>query len=133
MFVAACCAVLAACAAACSDPVPPPAPSVVPASITESFTGTVPVSGTDFHQITINQVSHVSVTLDSVTPAAALGVGIGSLSNGICLLVSQNSPVVQGATAVLSGTALAGTVCVSVFDIGSLVEPVTYTISVAHS
>ncbi|HEY2905437.1 MAG TPA: hypothetical protein VGJ29_06015 [Vicinamibacterales bacterium] len=131
-FVIALCCAAALAAAACGESAPA-APSVAPATITETFTGTVAVSGSSLQSITVNQVSKLTVTLTSVDPSAALGIGIGSLSNGTCVVLTTNSPVVAGGSTVLSGTALAGTLCVTIYDVGNLVEPVTYTISVAHS
>jgi hypothetical protein len=126
-----CAAALAA--AACGDPVPPAAPSVAPSTITESLSGTLPVAGSSLQNITVSQVGKMSVTLTSVTPAVAVGIGVGTPSSGTCVLLDSRSPVVAGSTVLLSGTALAGNLCVSVFDIGNLVENVTYTIEVSHS
>ena len=131
-FVIALSCAAALAAAACGESAPA-APSVAPATITETFTGTVAVSGSSLQSITVTQVSKLAVTLTSVDPAAAVGISIGTLSNGTCAVISTNSPVVAGSTTVLSGTALPGTLCVNVYDVGNLVEPVTYTISVAHS
>jgi hypothetical protein len=127
----ACAAALAA--AACGDPVPPAAPSVAQPTITESFSGTLPVAGSSLQSITVNQVGRLAVTLTDVTPAAAVGIGVGTPSGGSCLLLSSNSPVVPGSTIVISGVALNGSLCVSLFDIGNLVQSVTYTITVSHS
>lgn len=112
---------------------PPAAPSVAPATVTDVFSGILPVGGSSLQTITVNQVSKMAVTLTDVTPAAAVGIGVGTPSSGTCVLIDSRAPVVPGSTVQLSGTALAGTLCVSVFDVGSLVEQVTYTVSVSHS
>jgi hypothetical protein len=132
LMVGTICAIALACAA-CSDPAAPPAPSVSGATVTDTFSGTLTVGGSNFHPVTVQQVSRFLVTLTSVAPAAALGISVGTLGNGICAPLSSSPAVVPGGTAALSGTALAGSLCVTVFDVGNLVEPVTYTISVAHS
>ena len=81
----------------------------------------------------MNGVGSVKVTLNDVEPAAALGIGIGTPSVAGCLTASSNTAV-AGSTTLLSGTAtVSGNFCVSVSDIGNLVEPVTYSISVIHS
>jgi hypothetical protein len=126
-----CAAALAA--AACSDPVPPAAPSVAPPTITETFSGTLPVAGSSLQNVTVNQVSKMTVKLTSVTPDAAVGIGVGTPSSGTCVLLDSRSPVSAGSTVLLSGTALAGNLCVSLFDVGNLTENVTYTIEVSHS
>ena len=120
-------------AAACSDPQAPAAPTPVPATITDSYTGTLSVGGTNTHPFTVNAIGGVSVTLTGVQPAAALGIGVGSTTSGGCTVASQVT-VVPGAAPQLVGTAtVAGNFCLSVIDVGNLVEPVTYTVTVFHS
>jgi len=125
--------VLALAVGACSNLQAPPATTAVPASITDTFTGTLGVTGTSSQPFTVNQTGHLAVTLTTVDPAAAVGIGVGTPSAGGCALVSTQSPVLPGATVVLSGIALAVNLCVTVYDICNLVEPVTYTITVFHS
>jgi hypothetical protein len=124
---------LALAGVACSDTGVPTAPTPVPASITDTVSGTLTVSGTSAQPFTVNQTGHLSVTLNSVTPAAAVGIGIGTPSAGGCAVVSRQAPVLPGGSFALSGIALAGNLCVSVYDIGNLVETVTYTLTIFHS
>ena len=122
-------------AAACSDPVAPAPPTPVPPQITDTFTGTLAVSGTNVHKFTVQQVGNVQVTLTSINPGASVLLGIGTLSpsTGSCSLINSLT-VVPGTTPVLNGTAtVTGDLCVSIGDIGNLVEPVNYTIVVLHS
>jgi hypothetical protein len=120
---------------ACGNPTPPASPTPVAPTITETFTGTLSVSGNDSHPFTVQQVGGIKVTLISVSPSAAVGVGIGTPVSGVppcSVLDSVNA--VSGATVQVSGTAtVAGAFCAAVFDTGNLVEPVTYTITVVHS
>jgi hypothetical protein len=119
--------------AACADPVPPTAPTPVPATITEMFSGTLIVAGNNTHQFTVQRVGAVKVILTSVDPGATLGIGVGTPSTGVCA-VSQEISAVPGASMVVSGTAtVTGNFCVSVADIGNLVAPVNYTVTVQHS
>jgi hypothetical protein len=118
---------------ACADPVPPTTPTPVPATITEVFTGTLLVAGNNTHQFTVQQVGAVKVSLTSVDPSAAVGIGVGTPSTGVCTVIQEVSAV-AGGSILLSGTAtVAGNLCVSVADIGNLVAPVNYTVTVQHS
>jgi hypothetical protein len=75
----------------------------------------------------------LKVDITSIAPGAAVGLGVGTPSGGRCI-ATDTTTTVAGSTAQLSGTAtIAGPFCVTVYDIGSLVEPVTYTITVLHS
>jgi hypothetical protein len=119
----------------CADPVTPAAPTVVPATILETFPGTLLALGANEHSFTVNQIGQLQVTLLSVNPSAAVGLGVGtpSASTGTCLVLN-NMTVVAGPGVQLSGTAtVTGTFCVEVYDVGNLVEPVNYTVTVLHS
>ena len=119
----------------CSDPPLPDAPTPADATVTDSFTGTLNPFGTNVHQFSVAQIGRLKVTVNSVTPSAAIGVSVGtpSVATGSCLALSGLTAV--GDTSVqISGTAtVTGNFCISVADVGNLVESVTYTITVLHS
>jgi hypothetical protein len=118
---------------ACGNPTPPASPTPVAPTITETFSGTLSVSGTNSHPFTVQQVGGIKVTLISVAPSAAVGIGIGTPVSGVCSVINSVNAVF-GATVQVSGTAtVTGTFCAAVFDSGNLVEPVAYTITVLHS
>ena len=126
---------LAALCGGCTDPTPPASPTPVAATIPESFPGTLNLFGTNVHQFTVAQVGQIKVTLDSVTPSAAIGIAVGtpSVATGTCLAI-QSLTAVGGPGVQISGTAtVIGNFCIQVTDIGNLVEPVFYTITVQHS
>jgi hypothetical protein len=124
---------LALLTAACSDPKAPAAPTPVAPTTTDTFTGTVGVQSSDSHTFAVLQVGGVKVILSDVSPGAAVGLGLGTPSTGSCLVLNSITAV-PNPTAQLSGTAtVTGNFCVSVFDVGNLVEPVTYTVTVFHS
>ena len=128
-------AALAALCAACADPTAPAPPTPAAPTISEVFTGTLNIGGTNIHQFSVQQVGGVKVTLNDVAPSAAIQLSIGtpSTATGQCIAL-------QGLTAVadtgvqISGTATTtGNFCISVADAGNLVEAVTYTLTVLHS
>ena len=102
---------LALLASACSDPTPPVTPTPVPATITETFTGTLLVAGNNMIPFTVQQVGALKVSL-----------------------TFQQTNTAPGGPAALSGTAtVAGNFCVSIYDIGNMVQPISYTVTVQHS
>ncbi|HEY2153025.1 MAG TPA: hypothetical protein VGH34_19595 [Vicinamibacterales bacterium] len=120
-------------AAACADPVPPPAPTPAVPTATEYFTGTVLVLGSDTKQFVVSQVGGLKVSLLTVSPSAAVGVGVGTPSSGSCLALDTINAV-AGPGVQMSGTAtVPGTYCVIVYDVGNMVEPIGYTLTVLHS
>jgi hypothetical protein len=118
----------------CADPVAPATPTPAIPTVTDTFSDTLLVLGSNTHNFTVGQIGGVTVTLTNVTPGAAIGVGIGTPSLGTCNVLDRLAPAVAGPTAVLSGTAtVVGTYCVTVYDIGNLVESATYIVNVLHS
>ena len=111
------------------------APTPVSATISEAFTGTLFVAGTNVHPFAVTQVGGLQVIISSVDPSAALGIGIGtpSVTTGTCTVITTLT-IVAGPGAQLSGTTtLSGNFCVQVYDVGNLVESVAYAITVIHS
>jgi hypothetical protein len=126
-------------AAGCADPVAPSTPIPAVPTVTDTFSDTLLVLGANTHQFTVTTVGGVKVSLTSVVPGAAVGLGVGTPS-GISCSVIDHIETVAGATVQLSGTAtVPGSYCVIIYDlvggtgVGSLVEPVAYTITVLHS
>jgi hypothetical protein len=127
--------VVAVFASSCSDPVVPAAPTPVAPTVTETFTGTLLQLGANSHQFSVQQIGGIKVSITKIEPRAAVSIGIGtpSTASGTCLAISNLTAVASEGTQ-LSGTAtLTGSFCVSVSDVGNLVEPVTYSITVLHS
>jgi len=119
--------------AGCNDPAPPPAPTPVAPSVTDTFSGTLLPSGSNTHQFTVGQIGGIKVSLTAIQPGAVVGLGVGTPAQGTCIVASSITAV-AGASIQMSGTAtILGNFCVSIADVGNLVEPVAYTIVVFHS
>ena len=119
--------------AGCGDPVAPPTPTPVAPTITETFTGTLVVLGSNTHPFTVQQVGGLKVSVTNVTPGAAVSLGVGAQSPTTCSVINSLTTAPSPAPQI-SGTATApGNFCVMVSDVGNLVEAVTYTVVVQHS
>jgi len=127
--------VVAGIASACSDPVLPAAPTPVAPTITETFTGTLLQLGSNSHPFSVQQIGGIKVSITKIEPSAAVSIGIGtpSTASGTCLAISNLTAVASEGTQISGTATLAGSFCVSVSDVGNLVEPVTYSITVLHS
>jgi len=125
---------LALLAPGCSDPVAPPTPTPVNPTITETFTATLGLLGTNLHLFSVQQVGGLTVTISDINPDATLSFAIGAQSVVGCTVLQQLTRAPGGATAQLVGTITApGNFCVQVFDSNNIPEPVTYTLTVLHS
>jgi hypothetical protein len=124
---------LALANAGCKKDDTPTTPTATPK--TETFSGTVQVSGADIHNFTVEQSGQVSVTLTAASPPAtiAMGVGVGTPADGACgVLAGASVTTGAGATPQLTGVVSPGTLCVKVFDVGNQTAAVTYTVTVMH-
>jgi hypothetical protein len=132
--------VLVGSAAACGGADPSPL-DLTPSGtlVTDTFTGVVPVAGLDSHNFSITTGGNsISVTLVSAGPPATItmGLGVGTPSStGACSILTNGAVQTPASTtAQLNGTGFnAGTYCVVVGDIGNALQPITYTVTVAHT
>jgi len=119
--------------AGCADPVAPTTPTPAVPTVTDTFSDTLLVLGSNTHQFTVATVGGVKVSLTSVDPGAIVGLGVGTPSLGSCSVI-DHIEAVAGKDVKLSGTAtVPGSYCVVIYDIGNLVEPAVYSIDVLHS
>src|SRR5262245_23623904 len=151
----------AGCAQSNEAPTPIPTP-LAPADTTDTFSGTLSILGTNYHQFCVQKAGEVDITLRSTAyapttdpdtgasipstrtdPIPPLTIVIGTpAATTIGLLCSPiafngQSQVVSNAVAgtkpQIAGNALAGNLCISLSDpTGTLPDKITYQITVAH-
>ena len=105
-------------------------------TISETFTGRVPVAGTTFFTFGVQQYGTINVTFTSITgtgvPATVqMRVGLGVVTETSCT-ASTSDVVRPGSTAQLTVIKDVGTYCVNVTDIGNLFRDATVTVVVDH-
>ena len=133
-----CLSVVVVLSAACAQP---PAstsltrPDAFPAKLL-SFSGTLQPKGLVSYPFTAAQAGEVEVTLLDValvgsSSPVTVGLGIGTASTGGACLVTDAVNTQGGPRAQLIGTGQAGTLCISIFDVGYLTGPALYSITVA--
>jgi hypothetical protein len=99
----------------------------------DTFNGTLSVQGSNLFTFTVAQAGTVSVTLSTLSASVAVGLGIGTPSGtASCTLTTSNASAVAGSTAQIVVTENPGSYCVSIYDVGKLTGPATFTVSVAH-
>jgi hypothetical protein len=105
-----------------------------PVVVTETFSGTININGAATHSVFTSATGTVTATLTSLgeNAPAKIGFAMGTLAGSTCSLILVNDNAVS--TTVLSGTVstLGGSLCVRVYDVGALTEPVSYTMVVSH-
>ena len=103
----------------------------------DTFSGTVPVGGSDSHSFVValsNGQLTATLTAAGPPPTVQMGFGIGSPVNGVCTVTASATYIgPAGSTPQLSGTGVAGgSYCVLVYDAGGQSAEVTYTAVVTH-
>jgi hypothetical protein len=111
--------------------------TVAAPTVTESFTGTLPVGGFKFYTFNIAVNGTVNVTLNSVSGAGVpstvqVGLGIGQPSGIDCATTVTATAGANFAKPQQTGTFGPGIFCVRVFDVGNLFGPAAFSITIAH-
>ena len=106
-----------------------------PVHVTDTFTGTLTVNGAQTHNVFTGATGLVTATITSLgeTAPEKVGFSMGTLSSvGTCTVVVHNDNAVV--TTALTGTVanLNGTLCVRIFDVGTMTGPVDYIFTVSH-
>jgi len=130
-----------ACNNGSSTPVVAPSATIT-TTLPAAGPGTIQVGGSDFQSFTTTATGEVDVTLTSCGPPPTIFVGLGlgtvSADNSTCTVSSiSTGPLAVQAQAGTSPqlppvTAVPGTYCVIVADIGNASVPLTYSVTVVH-
>jgi hypothetical protein len=131
--------VLGTLGAACGDSQSPTTPStatVASPTTTETFSGTLQVGGASFYSFVVAVNGTVNVTLASDSgpdgaSAVTLGLAIGTPSGTSCSGGSVTNAL-PGTDPQVTSTYSPGRYCVNVSDVGSLVGPTAFNVTIAH-
>jgi len=128
-------AAVVAWTAACGDTPTTPTASTTPTSpVTESFSSQLAVKGTASRAFTMPSNGTATAQLSATTPGGiVLGFGFGiPRANGAgCLLSTSVDTAASGAPQLIVN-ADAGSYCVQVYDLGTLTDPIGFTVSIVH-
>jgi hypothetical protein len=126
---------LALAGSACSDDTTTstPLPTTPTPSVTDTFTGTLTRNGASTFGFSANAPGYVYAALTSIADASVpVGLSLGTLnSTGGCSIVLSNDNAVQG-TLITGSVTAAGNLCARVYDVGKVVNPLDYQITVTH-
>ena len=111
--------------------------TVASPTVSETFTGTLPVGGFKFYSFTIAANGTVNVTLNSVAGTGVpstvqVGLGIGQPAGTDCAATVTATAGANFSKPQATGTFGPGAFCVRVFDVGNLAAPASFNITIAH-
>jgi hypothetical protein len=107
-------------------------------NVTETFSGTVKVQGSDGKPFSTSQTGEYSIKVTALDPPTGAYFGViyaPSAAAGACTgnlgIYNSNSFATVNITA-LSGSIYAGNYCVYIYDNGSFTKDENYTVQVSH-
>ena len=111
----------------------PTAPTTPTPPTTIVFAETIARNGARTHNFTTQSSGQVTATLTTLSPDSALVVGfaLGTWNGTSCQQVLVKDDATQG-TVLLGGVSSFGSLCVRVYDVGNVTEPINYEITVVH-
>jgi len=133
-FVCAAAMTVAMVSAGCNSntPTTPTAPEVV--TTTETFSGSININGGATHTFFTTATGTVTATLTVLDPAetGTIGLSMGTWNGVSCAIViaSDKAVLTQVVTGTVSTTA--GSLCIRVYDTGSVIGPTNYEVQVVH-
>jgi hypothetical protein len=108
-------------------------PTTPTTPITESFTGSITVTGAVAYPFSVSAAGYVQASLKTLTPetAAQIGLALGTWSGTTCNVVLANDTAAAGLT--VTGYANSASIlCVRIYDVGQLTQTNTFEITVSH-
>jgi hypothetical protein len=118
--------------AACSNnPIVPTPPSGVP--VTDTYSGTLSKNGAFTHAFSISSLGSITASIVSLAPNASqiLGFQLGVWNGTSCTASSSTDVATTGSSITLTASS-AGIVCVRLYDVGFVDDPVLYQLQVVH-
>jgi hypothetical protein len=101
----------------------------------QSFTGLVPVGGSDKHQFSVANTGELDVKVGNLSPAATAVIGVQwvGAGDGSCNgQLLQNNQFGTPNSTVISTQAPSGSYCIIMYDPGIYTQPETYAVTVSH-
>ena len=123
---------IAAMVGACGDETATPTSPTTPTkSGPETWASALAPGGTSSRSFTVTAAGTINVTMTSAGSTVGLGVGLPRVSGGGCRL-SVSVTTGGGSAPQISTPADAGQYCVQVFDLGTLSDPISFTLTIDH-
>jgi hypothetical protein len=119
-------------AAGCEDATPTPTTPTTPVLTTDTFSNTLTANGAVTFPFAVASSGPVTATLTTVSDATiVIGLSIGTWNGNACQVVLARDGAAAGDSIVGQASNL-GNLCARVYDIGNVVAPITFTITVEH-
>lgn len=108
----------------------PPTPGT---PVTDSYSGTLTKNGAFTHAFSISTLGSITAAIVSLAPNSAqiVGLQLGVWNGTSCTASSSTDTATTGSSITLTASS-AGVVCVRLYDVGFVTDPVLYQLQVVH-
>jgi hypothetical protein len=115
---------------------PSTTPAVASPSLTENFSGALPIGASRFYSFAVGSNGTVNITLTTLIEngadsAAQVALSIGTPAGLVCR-PGNTVTIAAGSSPHITGTYAPGVYCAMIADVGNLSTPSTFIISIAH-
>jgi hypothetical protein len=101
--------------------------------VTDSFSGTLSKNGAFTHAFAISSLGAITTTIVALAPNSAQIVGLQlGVWNGVSCTASSTTDTATTGSSITLNASSAGTVCVRLYDVGFIDDPVLYQMQVVH-
>jgi hypothetical protein len=113
-----------------NNTITPPTPS---SPVTDTYSGTLTKNGAFTHAFSILSLGSITASIVSLSPNSAqiVGLQLGVWNGTSCTAASSTDTATTGSSITLTASA-AGVVCVRLYDVGFITDPVLYQLQVVH-
>jgi hypothetical protein len=107
--------------------------TATPCPCTDGFSGTLSKNGAFSHTFTITNLGSVTSTIVSLAPTSTQIVGLQlGVWNGVSCTAASSSDTATAGSSITLNASSAGVLCVRLYDVGFINEPVLYQLQVVH-
>jgi hypothetical protein len=115
------------------DPFTPTTPTTTTMPNVATFAGVLGRNGATSHPFNTAASGSVVASINTLSPDDSIVVGfsLGTWNGAVCNIVFANDAAKQGTT-VTGSVSSFGSLCVRIYDVGNVTEPISYEITVQH-
>lgn len=103
-----------------------------PTYVTDALDGTVTRNGAVTHPFSVSSAGVITATIQTLSDSTkTIGLSLGTWNGSACAIIIANDQAVEGTTVTGQATAF-GTLCVRVYDVGNVGDPLDYSLRLIH-
>ena len=131
-YASVCLLLAVVCSVSCGDEAATTAPTSVTSPTTVTWTTLLYARGAASRSFVASQAGIVTVTLQSAAVPIGIAVGVPAAASGSSCRAATSVTAASSDAPQLTIDVEAGTYCVLAFDVGAIVDPIAFTVTLVH-